>query len=730
MSWYTFIPQLFNMSLTAGIAICLVLFLRLLLKMAPKVISYALWGVVLFRLLCPVSIESGFSLYTFFDVPTENSGTMTSVIQYVPENIVHMENPSVTLPVPGAGNVINNALPQGREQLVADPLEAPMSFTTYIWMIGVLVMMICSFVSYIRLRRTLLVSVKLRDNIYLADDIASPFVMGLTRPEIYLPSSLSEKERDYIILHEQHHIRRGDHIVKLLSFAALCLHWFNPLVWAAFIYSGRDMEMSCDEAVLQKLGEEIRVDYTTSLIRLATGRRMIAGTPLAFGEGDTMGRVKNIARWKKPAVWVVGTAVIVCSAAVVCLITNPMSTDNRLWDGQLPNGVYTGTALIAQHGGLSYLPQDGTYYARIHLNRGRMTLTADDQNLLYDSDAYDTESFTRSEFVDYLSELYLFDYVNGVMKNAELWNYTLPDMKSVLALRYYTDDTRTEVAYSVYCFDGIPTWFAQKNSLRIYEIDPIPGETEHISMTPTTANVSGAFDSYLYVPIDGANYRYERIADDPASVTKGKRIHTFTEEADPQDVEWHVYAVGEYPNHSMVLAEAGDDYVQLYRYSPPKAVDPTLLEQAKADGKIVLEEGYAASGQAVWNTFYKMSSEGKHVSAEIVHYYTLENGNYDETYYEVYKEDYPSMYTFGLTYDGDTYTLTWNEYGTEHVRKYKYLRKFEETLMTQYSSVSPQKISRYVLTDNNTATWDDLIRGSYSSQLGDYIDYYTIYSLS
>jgi hypothetical protein len=191
-------------------------------------------------------------------------------------------------------------------------------------------LLIYSTVSLIRLKRKLVGAILLRDNIYLADHIDSPFVMGQIRPKIYLPSSLAEKERDYILLHEEHHIRRGDHVVKLLSFIALCLHCFNPLVWIAFILSGKDMEMSCDEAVLRKLGGDIRADYSASLISLATGRRIIAGTPLAFGEGNTEGRIKNIAKWKKPAVWVIVVAVIVCVVLAVCLITNPMNRDTML----------------------------------------------------------------------------------------------------------------------------------------------------------------------------------------------------------------------------------------------------------------------------------------------------------------------------------------------------------------------------------------------------------------
>lgn len=323
MFFYTFMPKLLNMSLTAGVAIVFVMLLRLLLKKAPKVFSYALWAVVLFRLLCPVSVDSNVSLYKIFDAPTEGSGEITSVIEYVPNDIVHTEYPSVTLPVPGVSEIINESLPQGKEQLVADPLEAPMSFVTYIWMAGVLAMAIYSIVSYSKLRHKLTIAVPLRDNIFIADDIKSPFVIGLIRPRVYLPCNLRDKEQEYIILHEQHHIRRFDHIVKAFAFLALAIHWFNPLVWVAFILVSKDMEMSCDEAVIRKIGGDVRAEYSASLLTLATGQRIIAGTPLAFGEGDTKGRINNLSKWKKPAVWVVLIAVIACAALTIGLLTNP-----------------------------------------------------------------------------------------------------------------------------------------------------------------------------------------------------------------------------------------------------------------------------------------------------------------------------------------------------------------------------------------------------------------------
>lgn len=323
MFFYTFLPKLLNMSLTASVVILFVLLLRLLLKKAPKVISYALWSIVLFRLLCPVSIQSDLSLFGLLDAPVTANDTITSRIAYIPANIVHTEYPSVALPVPGLGEEISKKLPRGEEQLAADPLEAPMTMVTYVWMAGVLTMVLYAAASYIRLRRKLLTASPLRDNICLADEITSPFVMGLFRPKIYLPSSLGEQEQSYILMHEQHHIRRCDHIVKVLAFIALCIHWFNPLVWLAFILAGRDMEMSCDEAVVRKMGTSVLADYTTSLLGFATGKQRIAGMPLAFGEGDTKGRIRNLANWKKPAFWVVLGSIAACMVLAVCLLTNP-----------------------------------------------------------------------------------------------------------------------------------------------------------------------------------------------------------------------------------------------------------------------------------------------------------------------------------------------------------------------------------------------------------------------
>lgn len=321
---YTLFPKILNMSLTAGIVIVLVLLARLPLRKAPKIFSYALWAIVLFRLLCPISFSTEFSLLGVFHAPAVTN----SSIAYIPADIVHTTNPQVDLPLPGVSKAINDTLPQGEEQTSADPLEAPMAIATLLWLGGIAAMLIYSVVSLLLLRRKLIGAVRLRENIYLADHISTPFVIGVIRPKIYLPSTLAEQEQSYIILHEQTHIRRLDHIVKLVAFLALTLHWFNPLVWVAFILSGKDMEMSCDEAVMKKMNGDIQADYSASLLSLATGRKIFAGAPLAFGEGDTKSRIKNVMNYKKPAFWIVIAATIVICVLAVCLLSNPLgSTD-------------------------------------------------------------------------------------------------------------------------------------------------------------------------------------------------------------------------------------------------------------------------------------------------------------------------------------------------------------------------------------------------------------------
>ena len=357
-------PIVCNMSLTASVVILAVLAVRLLLRRAPKVFSYALWAVVLFRLLCPVSVTSAVSLLGALGAPAQERSAVTSVVEYVPADIVRNMAPAVTplpqepFPAEPGENIVSTA-PSVTQPDAApiSPLSGPVAVLTLTWLTGMALLLLYSVVSLLRLRRRLVGAVRLEDNIYLADYIPSPFVMGLFRPKIYLPSTLTETERGYILRHEQYHLRRRDHVVKLLSFLALCVHWFNPLVWAAFILAGKDMEMSCDEAVVRELGEDIRADYSASLLSLATGRRIVAGMPLAFGEGDTGSRIRNLLNWKRPRPWVMAVCAVVCVGLIALCAANPGGTDAA--DGE-ENGSWPSVEAYVQH--MMLAQTEASYY--------------------------------------------------------------------------------------------------------------------------------------------------------------------------------------------------------------------------------------------------------------------------------------------------------------------------------------------------------------------------------
>ena len=316
--------KVLNMSLTASLVIVLVIAARFVLRKSPKVFSYALWAVVLFRLLCPVSLPSPVSPLGLLDAPVAQTEGITTTVEYIPYKVVEAAEEN-TQPDNKPQNTVAQD-PTLSQQTKLEPLREPLSaaeIITYVWLAGIAVMVIVGVGSYLRFRKHLTGAMQVKDNIYLVDHIDSAFVAGLIRPKVYLPSDIPLKQMGYIIAHEQYHIRRLDHVTKHLSFAALCIHWFNPFVWAAFILSGKDLEMSCDEAVIKRLGEGIRADYSASLLSLATSRRIIAGTPLAFGEGDTKGRINNMAKWKQPKKWVSIVTFILCFTILTACAANP-----------------------------------------------------------------------------------------------------------------------------------------------------------------------------------------------------------------------------------------------------------------------------------------------------------------------------------------------------------------------------------------------------------------------
>ena len=305
-----------DLTAAGSIAIVCVLLARLVLNRAPKWISYALWAVVLFRLLCPVTIESPVSLMPDRTMPTARTETQQSTAQ--PEPVTPVL-PVTSDTAPGSETV----QPQpGRAEIAPAARPDKMTVLAIIWLAGMGCVTVYAIVSLVLVRRRLIGAVPLEGNVWLADHIPSPFVLGLFRPKIYLPSTLEASELEYILLHERTHIARRDNLTRLLAWIALTVHWFNPLVWIAFVCSGHDMERSCDEAVLKKLGTDIRQDYSASLLRLSAGRHILAAAPLAFGESDTKGRIRHVLNYRRPRFWVVVVALIAAVALTVGLATD------------------------------------------------------------------------------------------------------------------------------------------------------------------------------------------------------------------------------------------------------------------------------------------------------------------------------------------------------------------------------------------------------------------------
>lgn len=306
-----------NMSLTSSFVILGVLILRRCLRKAPSAFSYALWILPFFRLVCPLSFESIFCL-----IPISS--------KTIPENIAYMPQPAIHSNLSAMDVIINRSLPEATPAASINPIQAWIFIGLILWLSGIVILLFINGFSTLRLYLHLRKAQCLRENIYFSNQIRIPFVFGVFAPKIYLPSSLLQEELSYIILHEQTHIRRRDYLVKLFACLITCMHWFNPFVWCALHFLEKDMELSCDESVIRKMGNDIKQEYSHSLLLLAAGNRAQRSalprkhfsSPLAFGEKNTKERIQNVLYYKKPAVWVMGTGILVLLCAVIVLLSS------------------------------------------------------------------------------------------------------------------------------------------------------------------------------------------------------------------------------------------------------------------------------------------------------------------------------------------------------------------------------------------------------------------------
>ena len=305
--------KLLNLSISASWLVLVVLALRLVLKRAPKWVNVLLWGMVALRLMVPFSIESALSL-----IPSAET-LSPEVVRFDPA-------PTITSGVEFIDNAVNPSL---SESFAAAPLASvnPLYVWTYlagwVWLIGLGAMLLYALVSYLRLRRRVSVSLCVRENIYLCDAISSPFILGVVKPRIYLPSGLDEVQRQNVLSHERAHLTRRDHWWKPLGFALLAVYWFNPMLWLAYALLCRDIELACDEQVIRTMDESAVKTYSTVLLACSMPRKAVITCPLAFGEVGVKERVRNALHYKKPAFWVVAASVTVCVVVAVCFLTDP-----------------------------------------------------------------------------------------------------------------------------------------------------------------------------------------------------------------------------------------------------------------------------------------------------------------------------------------------------------------------------------------------------------------------
>ena len=307
-----FFLKIINMSISASWLIFAVLILRLVLKKAPKWVNVLLWGIVAIRLICPFSFESALSL-----IPSAET---------FPKKIISGPSFDVQSGITPVDNRINDYLGDRYFEGVTVPANngnTIMTILTIVWTIGILLLVAYTVISYWRLHREIDTAVRYKDNIFQSENVSSPFVLGLIKPRIYLPFKLDGQDMEHVVAHEQAHIRRKDHWWKPLGFLLLTIHWFNPLMWLAYVLLCRDIELACDEKVIKGLSNEQRADYTQALVACSVNRRMIAACPLTFGEVGVKERVKSVMNYKKPAFWVIIIAVIVCVGVAVCFLTNP-----------------------------------------------------------------------------------------------------------------------------------------------------------------------------------------------------------------------------------------------------------------------------------------------------------------------------------------------------------------------------------------------------------------------
>ena len=446
--------KIINMSISASWLVLAVLILRFVLKKAPKWINVLLWGIVAIRLICPFSFESPLSL-----IPSAET---------IPLNIGMDSTPTINSGISAINNAVNPIISQFNTPMAGasiNPLQITIGIYEYIWIFGMIALALYTAISYWRLRRKVDTAVRYKDNIFQSENVSSPFVFGIIKPRIYLPFKMNGQDLEHVVAHEHAHIRRKDHWWKPFGFLLLTIHWFNPLMWMAYVLLCRDIELACDEKVIKELGNEQRGDYTQALVACSVNRRMIAACPLTFGEVGVKERVKSVMNYKKPALWVIIIAVIVCVGVAVCFLTNPKQDSYTLRivvpAGSQEKFVYTDEEVSAIRNSIKIWSGDGlgdtevllspvnktteTGYTATYLTHG-MPVEFDAEKNTWFKIGVNMQNSTNEDIIVYVEvenvEVRIVDEINSVIKWFDYTeNPSAMDDESTINLPIYPDVT-------------------------------------------------------------------------------------------------------------------------------------------------------------------------------------------------------------------------------------------------------------------------------------------------
>lgn len=446
--------KIINMSISASWLVLAVLILRFVLKKATKWINVLLWGIVAIRLICPFSFESTLSL-----IPSAET---------IPLNIGMDTTPTINSGISAINNAVNPIISQSNTPMAGasvNLLQITIGIYEYIWIFGMIALALYTAISYWRLRRKVDTAVRYKDNIFQSENVSFPFVLGIIKPRIYLPFKMNGQYLEYVVAHEQAHICRKDHWWKPLGFLLLMIHWFNPLMWLAYVLLCRDIELACDEKVIKELGNEQRGDYTQALVACSVNRRMIAACPLAFGEVSVKERVKSVMNYKKPAFWVIIISVIVCVGVAVCFLTNPKQDSYTLRivvpAGSQEKFVYTDEEVSTIRNSIKIWSGDGlgdtevilspvnktteTRYTATYLTHG-MPVEFDAEKDTWFKIGVNMQNSTNEDIIVYVEvenvEVRIVDEINSVIKWFDYTeNPSAMDDESTINLPIYPDVT-------------------------------------------------------------------------------------------------------------------------------------------------------------------------------------------------------------------------------------------------------------------------------------------------